>query len=357
MEKASKLHPSCQLLDLVIDLDWERVIDHAKNHPEDAAFQDGDGLECPLYLACQYSAPTKVVAALLEACPEATMISSKRREIPLHTACRFGASVEILKVLTADHPHSALAETRSAKTPLMALMEGTIHREQPDDSVMWAKVKVLLEAVARAQNLACRRNGTLLLVHAAISLGSLGCPPKALDMSLQHFADHTRMQDPCGRLPLHVALRQTKWSVQLRRRYKPRENYAIISLLRIHPEAAKVRWRGRYPLQLAVANGHTWENGVQRLFEAFPEAALVVDPKTKLLPFQTAAIPVGQSTASLDTIFRLLLAEPHVLDAYKRPMDDISQPPPRGFHPAAVVALVATFVAMSFVHSEKMARL
>jgi ankyrin repeat protein len=346
---------SCQLLDLVIDMDWEKVKDYAQRNPEDAAFQDGDGLETPLYLACQYSAPVEVVTALLEAYSEAATTPSKRRDLPLHIACRFGSSVDVLKTLTENHPETAFAETRWGKTPLAALIVGANARADETEYGLWTKVKVLLEAVSRARIL-YSNSGERLLVHAAVSLCSLGCPEKVLDMVLEHCPEQTQMTDQFGRLPLHVALSQSKWSVQLRRRYKPRELYSIVSLLREYPRAAQVRHHGRYPLQMAVSNGHTWHNGVDSLFIAFPEAVLEIDAGTNLLPFQGAAIPVGESNASLDTIFQLLLAEPHVLEIYKeapRVMEERKYRYSANFRRPAVVAVTVVATVCAAMYSSR----
>jgi hypothetical protein len=314
MTKSATESPSCQLLDLVIDLNWELVVDHARRHPQDAKFQDGDGLETPLYLACQYSAPSYVIAELLKAYPSAVNVRSNRRDLPIHIACQFGSSMEVIETILFSHPATALAETKWGKSPLMTLFDGTRNSsEQVDKEELWRKSKVLLTAVAIALDLFLGQEP--LLLHAAIALGSRGCPQNALDMVIERYPEHAKQMDRSGRLPLHLAVRQTEWSVQLRRKYKPRERYSIVALLQLNPGAAHVKWRGRYPLQIAVSNGHTWHNGVDELFRAFPSAVVEIDRTTSLLPFQSAAIPVGAAKPSLDTIYHLLLAEPHVLQS------------------------------------------
>jgi hypothetical protein len=49
------------------------------------------------------------------------------------------------------------------------------------------------------------------------------------------------------------------------------------------------------------------------LLHASPEVLSVPDPFTKLYPFQVAAIPVGDTTVELDTIYHLLRSKPDVL--------------------------------------------
>jgi hypothetical protein len=210
------LPPSCQLFDLVLDMNWNNVVHHAKNHPEDASFQDGDCYETPLYLSCQLSPPSSAIEALIAAFPGALTIKSKNGDIPLHIACRYGASSDVLRLLVEAHPATCLLQTKWGKTALMALCDGY---QIDDDADKWEKVRILLQGVAQSQNLV-RNDGTFLLVHAAVLLGSLGCPACILDRIVKDYPDQVWERDaPQGRLPLHLAIRSTEWSSK--RRYKP----------------------------------------------------------------------------------------------------------------------------------------
>ena len=305
--------PSCELLDLVIDMDWDRVVHHVRDNPQDATWQDGDGLETPLYLACQHNAPVHAIRALLAAHPRAVTTPSRRRDIPLHIACRSGASIKVLEALLEHNPHTALAETKWGSGALAALCESFRHQRDVDMEFRTQKVLVLLRAAAKAKH-CYTDDGEQLLVHAAVSLGSRGCPDSVLNLVLREFPHQLFLYDRMGRLPLHLVIRPTSWSKQLRRRYKPRERHAMVQLLQRHPDAARVKFGNRFPLHIAVSNGHQWDEGVRELFRAYPQAIGSPDPVSKLWPFQLAAIPVGESQASLDTVLELLLAEPNVLE-------------------------------------------
>jgi hypothetical protein len=303
-----------------MDRNWEAVIRHAQVDPQDASFLDGEWIETPLYCACQHSPPAAAIQALVEAYPRALkMVQSKNKDVPLHIACRYRSSIQVLNILVDANPHMALFQTRWGNTPLVALCDGFDKDDHDDDhDEKWEKMKVILQGIARARNLV-DHDGNLLLVHAAVSAGSLGCPKQVLDQVLDRYPHQVRQEDPLGRLPLHVATSQTEWSPQMRRRYKPREQHAIQALVRIYPDAIHRTLDQRRVLHRATANGHTWYGGLQSLFQANPDAAIVPDARTKFLPFMLAAIPLGQSQASLDTIYHLLRSHPHLLLNYPLP--------------------------------------
>ena len=59
---------------------------------------------------------------------------------------------------------------------------------------------------------------------------------------------------------------------------------------------------------------HTWQGGVQELFLAAPEVLSMVDPITKLYPFQLAAIPVQENLLiDVGTIVDLIRQRPELL--------------------------------------------
>ena len=85
----ASIPPCSDLYDAVLDLDWEKVVEHCRDYPRDAQFQEGDNLETPLYLACQWHPPLHVIQALIEAHPPALQWTSREfRDLPLHMICR-----------------------------------------------------------------------------------------------------------------------------------------------------------------------------------------------------------------------------------------------------------------------------
>jgi hypothetical protein len=370
------------LWDLVLLSYWDRVVEHAAEHPQDAEWVDGHYHETVLYLACQNNPPLSAIRAILRAHPGAAVIqNSREHDLPIHIACRFQLDAGILGELVRDHPGTAAQQTRWGRTPLVNLWNfrqkeddsGTSAVPMRDDAQFWNKVVLLLAAVARYRedptylnqrrlggeafrsdptgdptsaadtrtpNETLSQDDSLLpestdsasprvngdnyhLVHAAVSLGALSCPLGALEHVLRLHPDQVFARDAHGQLPLHVAVGPSPWNGSTRRKYRPREKEFLAALLRIHPRAAGERVgdgtitnHGRHPLHMALVNRHLWSGGVEELFRAAPDVVLRIDPPTSLYPFQLAAIPSGDTTVDLETIYQLLRSRPEVLNRF-----------------------------------------
>jgi hypothetical protein len=323
------------LYDLVVDLNWHRVVRYCVAHPATATYQEGDTLETPLHAACQLRPPVRVVQALVEAHPAARYTAARNGDLVLQIACRDNASLAVLRALLADAPALARMETKWGDGPLRALWrsrQATLPQENYA-SPFWQKVRLLLQAVAasrRADYAAANRRPAAAavnaqdddddenrhLLHAAVSLGSLGCPPAVLDFILHAHPDQVFEADHTGRLPLHLATAPARWSSgKPPRRYKPREQASISKLLERYPAAAGVAVDDRLPLHLALAHRHGWEGGVRPLVECAPHVLGDVDPARGLLPFLAAAVPVGDTRVDLTTIYQCLRTLPAALEA------------------------------------------
>jgi hypothetical protein len=373
--------PCSDLYDLVLDLDWDRVIQHCSDHPQDARFQEGDGLETPLYLACQWRPPLPVIQALIQANPEALQWTSREfRDLPLHMICRYDTtSTALLQEFTTRYPAGAVHATKYGKTPLQVLWEFArpdclkqnrrpeTEEEQLAVQQFWDKVQLLVHAVATSRQHAWpQKENRLYKVHAVVSLRALGCPREILEYVCAQYPHELSQRDETGQLPLHVAVGPTQWSGK--RKYKPREQAIIQLLLQLYPEAARVRlfslWdyyengkrqssaatrinrQGRYPLQIALANRHTWEGGVQELFWAAPEVLSLRDPVTQLYPFQLAAIPVQENLAvDVSTIVDLLRQRPDLIE--EASSSERPQRHEENNEPEEVLVVDATTVAVS----------
>jgi hypothetical protein len=340
-----KIEPCSDLWDLVLDMDWKRVIEHAKEHPRDAEWQDGHWHETPLYLACQQNPPVDAIRAIIAAYPNAVLIQSRaNKDLPLHIACRYQAAENVLQELVRDFPVTSIEQTRWGRTAVMVLWEFR-PKGAPLDDCFWNKIIIVLSAVARfredhrfvSQTPSSRakdsRNiypdhildthmsdpDSLSIVYAAVSLGALNCPLEVLTYVLDRYPEQVFQRDRWGQLPMHIAVGPSSWSHATGRKYKPREQEFVSLLLDAHPGAAKERIlanHDRYPLHAALVNRHIWDGGIQDLFHAAPEILLVADPLTKLFPFQLAAIPVRDTKVELDTIYHLLRSQPDVLGSF-----------------------------------------
>jgi hypothetical protein len=186
--------PSSDLWDLVVDMDWPRVIEHVQEFPHDAEYVDGHYDESVLYLCCQNNPPLSAVQAIRRAYPQAVAMKNSRdhRELPLHVACRYQMSLEILAELVQNDPTTTVVHSRIGRTPIMELWEARRRKQEwweqqnqqqqqqyrqrqeeeeeedednhdegnddartsvfvalQDDGVFWEKMLVLLRAVAR----------------------------------------------------------------------------------------------------------------------------------------------------------------------------------------------------------------
>ena len=339
------ISPSSDLWDLVVDLNWTRVIEHATEFPHDAQWTDGHWHETPLYSACQNNPPFEVIQALVRAYPDALICPTRgNNDLPIHIACRYQLSEQILEEFLRTFPETAVGQTRWGRTPIMALWEFRTKSgetdEDPIDDEFWRKVLVILKAVRRFRersrchverpfrstwsdtmeryNPESREDDASErgIVHAAVSLGSLSCPTRILERALRNFPHQVFRRDSWDQLPLHIAVGPTSWNASTRRQYRPREHEFIKLLLDAYPEAAREpnhRDDHRYPLHSAVSNRHTWDGGVECLFRAAPEVVMVLDPVTKLYPFQLAAVPIRDSNVDLNTVYMLLRSHPDVL--------------------------------------------
>ncbi len=341
--------PSSDLWDLVVDLNWPGVVEHAKRQPRDAEFLEGHYRETPLYLACQYDPPLKAIEAMIKAHPESVRIASTaHRDLPIHIACRYQTKTEILEALLKDYPETATKTTKWGWTPLMTLWDSRVNRGDAKDDGFWEKVMVLLRAIARSRLLnsvhfdaigfynnsgynadtgthlssipSTKQEEDFFFVHAAVSMGGKGCPIEVLVHVMEKYPRQVFQRDQSSHLPLHAAIQKVSWSKHRKRRIKPKEKPILEILLKAYPGSARERIHSdhnRYPLHSALANGHSWSHGIEAIFLAAPETLTVRDSCTGLFPFQLAAIPVeGEfwfGIDNLETVYQLLRARPDVI--------------------------------------------
>lgn len=90
------------------------------------------------------------------------------------------------------------------------------------------------------------------------------------------------------------------------------EPSVIDMLLGAAPTLAKIKDpSGRLPLHAAIASGKGYQQGVQGLIEAYPEAMEIPDPKTNLYPFMLAAT-AGEGSKNVSTIYELMRLGPEL---------------------------------------------
>lgn len=135
-------------------------------------------------------------------------------------------------------------------------------------------------------------------------LSIVGCPKKIANLAVKLYPEQVNQFDENGNFPLHLAssshqtsaLAEGTWHHD----HTPYGENAFTAppmmkcLLRVYPEAASViNAAGRYPINLAILAGKTWQDGVYDLFRAGPNVVLdgSIDRTIGLPPFMLAALP------------------------------------------------------------------
>mmetsp|Transcript_17258 Transcript_17258/g.25292 ORF Transcript_17258/g.25292 Transcript_17258/m.25292 type:complete len:236 (+) Transcript_17258:42-749(+) len=114
------------LLNYILEENWNAVIGHVQNVPQDARRWTNVGIDgkhqtrlLPLHKACAYKPPVSVIDALLQAHPQAAREKqSIFGRIPLHVACMKGSSFEVIRMLIQVYPEGVQVRDSSGRLPL-----------------------------------------------------------------------------------------------------------------------------------------------------------------------------------------------------------------------------------------------
>ena len=279
----------------------------------------------PLYLACSREAPIKVVKALVDIrqtigtmCWIAPITGGEpywRNAKHFHREEEYSTSP--LSVLF--HPFKNVSTRIENNSQVWQCMRNAVSgvlanqdeeytdqlmqccEEGSDDDkdalmILWLKCLVLLRE--HLQSYASGNDGALLLHLVA----SLKVPvPSLVDCCIQVFPEQALQRNHEGHVPLHCALLNPFFSAD------------VFSILLYHqPQAARLAFpNGQSPLAVAVQQARlSWNNGLESLVMADPDALMTRDPTSGLYPFQQAAASLD---ADVSTIFRLLRLHPDVL--------------------------------------------
>jgi hypothetical protein len=266
---------------------------------------------------------------LYRAYPLAARIADANGRLPLHRAAaaiahHSGPASEnsdgrsVVCSLVEEYPEAASQTDKSGRTPLHIVAECA---EVWDEGV---------EAILNAHPAAPRlRAGPELHNRLAIHLAAAS--PDARRSLIERLVElHPRgvsLPDHLGKLPLHLACEAgKKWDKGVRAIYDafpgairqaeenqrqwmpltmaaacPNAGADLIDILaELHPEAAQVVGTdGRLALHWACVSGKTWQDGLQSIFDANPEAILAADNNGHL-PFHLAALAMCATEAAVE---------------------------------------------------------
>ena len=90
------------LIQKMLHQEWEESLERVQSCPQEARIWTKHPIHgkhrYALHYACKYKAPSALVEALLQSCPEATQIPIDDYQLlPLHLACAYGAADDVVK--------------------------------------------------------------------------------------------------------------------------------------------------------------------------------------------------------------------------------------------------------------------
>ena len=303
-------------------------------YPDVAKMRDGDG-EIPLHGAASWgeSGAVRVLLSAGRLCyvggqsgASGALVVDKRGKSALNRCCelvvatseRVGQDV-VWGAGRGGGLRQSFVYRRSPMDGNTALRE--LEGDESRDT--WHKLELLAMAAAAAvMNETCMPidNVTIPLLHACVALA---LPPEVIwHCANMHRDQVTEADESNGRTPLHYAAK----TIIQRRDEGDGTNDAseVIDILLSSSmfgsiEAASIADRNnRLPLHYATESGAEYDEGVKILVRVYPSSLEERDARTGLFPFALAAScssPEISSSASVDTIYRLLREGPSVIES------------------------------------------
>lgn len=278
-------------------------------------------------VAVSYRAGGDVIRALVQAHPEGAAGA-------LHTACAIGCSADGIRALANEHSvaqrdgtfrqtplellnaskhmcryHARLANLRHIRERQAVLrrsgasdteadlerFEASVRREV-EEWDFFDKAAVLIQTQYKGRALQVDEDETIQIVHACADIAN--CPPSLLELAILLHPEQLLEQDEEGQVPLHIAIPTSCCS----------------DVIAACPEAARiVNHKGKYPLQIAVEVGRTWNEGVGALVAIHPVVVEGLDLDERLYPLLWSKLHSVDTAASLYASIR---SKPTLFDVH-----------------------------------------
>ena len=182
---------------------------------------------------------------------------------------------------------------------------------------VWDMITLLLQ-VGYHGKIITTDNETFRVLHAA---AGTFCPVELIHFVLEFFPEQAFVKDEQGLCPLNIAAasvipayaeeEMNEYGHAISLRSCDPSKGKIDMIYEANPEAATVCDNNScYPLHIAVSNGKRWNNGIQCLLRALPDALSIAANDTALYPFQLSAIG---NDGDLSTTYMLLRAMPDLI--------------------------------------------
>ena len=351
---STKLH---EIINSERDDEWKAVMQRIQTHPHEAGVQGEHHLQTPLHAACLRYPPYEAVQALLKACPECASHQNKEGETtlhlavegssedvqllilsafpdsimkqdkygdtPCHRACALGACIEVLEKFVEANPEVIDVPNNDGITPFFMLSNSYEMAESIQDISEegefwdeWEKALLFLSA-SYFKSYSIPREKPFRILHA---VAGAKCPRALVRTCVNLFSYQLLSLDEANRVPLSIAASTEVFSEPEKKEApdtpsdtdegsQEENNLSVLQIfLAAEPKAASiVDSEGKLPLTYAIENGIRWEEGLEDLLWAFPQALYLQDPKTSLYPFMLAG---ASKDSSVETIYSLLRAFP-----------------------------------------------
>ena len=264
-------------------------------YPEGAGMANGSG-SCPMHILCDYGCSVDSMCALLETGDGVDSLTRKdwifRRGplLILNARKGFHNDFDNLRRERAKFMSDAVAERDCIRLKeLLASCEAV---------EFWQKASLLILAEYKGSALlAAEAVDRGHIVHACAGID--GCPATLLEYALLLHPKQLLIPDENGQLPLHIAAGRT-------------DAVNVKDILRACPEATIVRdHEGRLPIELAVASGWSWKDGIGQLLSANPTSLETLNVDERLYPWiwtNLSRKPHGSTSA----LFESLRARPSI---------------------------------------------
>ena len=279
--------------------------------PEMAKVPCGDNGRIPLHVVKSL----ENAKILLTSFPDGVGIKDKQGNIPLHFVIQYSEiSSQVANLLLDTGAKLQLGGKDGAAGVLLKndelngqslypleisfnIVKGYATRGEVGSEAnnSWEKFEFCLAAVAKSRGYT---SGTILHVCMSILNDST-----LIRVAITRHKDKIKLKDAMGRYPLAIAAMNKK---------VPKE--IICELIEMYPNACKALDKHfRLPIHHAILAGRSFDEGIEDILKAEPRGLESKDIKTRLCPFMLAATT---NNSDVDTVFRLLLANPAILMHY-----------------------------------------
>jgi ankyrin repeat protein len=344
-------------------------------HPSAILTQDSAGWT-PIHLAIMHGGDEDIALLLIRRGGwTAAAVQSPFAGSPLHLACRHGSPIAILEELIQSNAKMAAVPNENGVKPAQVVWlqfeknpanrqvleqirrmrrernpgGGTTNEVTAANAStlavigdLFERLKLLVHGVKKEEMSSASSlsstSSSLFMGDLVTTQSELGNMSQFLEIAVHVFPEQLHVRDEVtGGFVLHLAascppvpVSGSSSSASIRNRWvrdhhhqqphhSENENEDTIDILvRANPIPAAVRDnQGDFPLHLALTRGQrTWRSGIESLVKARPAPLQRRERHTGLYPFQVAAaFPYGRSEEeSLETIFQLLVACPHVVN-------------------------------------------